>query len=210
MINIYYNNRNLGAEAVKYWNDRLKKYRTVSVIVGVILAVLGLLCLIFHFESVLVMAVIASIVILVVGVLEIVEYFRMPPYFRPAGILISGILNLVLGILLLTSAKEDMVGVFAFVFAIEMMIFGIESVSAASQLRFFGDSNSGLLTAEGIVSIILAVIFFLVPHTSVTFISIVAGVYLMAAGVGLIVYAIKAKELKLDEPADNSRVIDVQ
>lgn len=206
MFNIYFNDKSLADAAAEYWNKGLKKYRLVGLIGGIVLCVLGVLCLLFPFTSTAVMGYIASAAILVTGILSIIEYFRMPVFLHSAALLVPGIINVIVGILLLTSTKENMIVVFAFVIAFELLITGIEELSSASRLKYFGDTGYGWLIASGVISIVIAIIFMFLPRSSVA-ISVLVGIYLLAGGISLIVAAVKAKELKVDHSQD---VIDVK
>ena len=151
--------------------------------------VLGILCIAFPFSSAYVMEIIASLLILAFGIAEIVIYMNAPIYVRFGGSLISGILNVILGILLLTSPSEELFTAFAFLLAVNLLMVGIEELE---------------LMANSIINIIAAVIFLMVPKTSAAFLSLFVAIYLITGGVSLLIGCFNAKELKIDH-----EVIDV-
>lgn len=193
----YDNGRDYREEFRNFWNENVRKYRRHGLIAGIIMLVLGILCLFFPVRSMLVMEILASIALIVVGFLEIVGYMSVPVYLRLGGSLLSGILNVILGILLLTSSSEAMLATFAFLIAIEMMAFGISQLAAANRMKFYGASDTGWLTASGILNLVIACIFIFLPQASIA-ISIIIAIYLLIAGIALIYGAWNSRELHID------------
>ena len=204
MLKFYYNGEDLLDDAAKYWNKELKHTRIVGTIVGIVMLILGILCIAFPFSSAYVMEIIASLLILAFGIAEIVIYMNAPIYVRFGGSLISGILNVILGILLLTSPSEELFTAFAFLLAVNLLMVGIEELEIYAKIRFFNASGNGWLMANSIINIIAAVIFLMVPKTSAAFLSLFVAIYLITGGVSLLIGCFNAKELKIDH-----EVIDV-
>ena len=127
-----------------------------------------------------------------------------PIYVRFGGSLISGILNVILGILLLTSPSEELFTAFAFLLAVNLLMVGIEELEIYAKIRFFNAAGNGWLMANSIINIIAAVIFLMVPKTSAAFLSLFVAIYLITGGVSLLIGCFNAKELKIDH-----EVIDV-
>lgn len=194
-MNFYDNDQNYREQFRSFWNDNVKKFRTRSIIVGIILIILGVLCLTYPVDSLLVIEIIAAIAMICAGVYEIILYTKMPIFFRMGGGVVSGILNILLGVLLLTSSKESMFLTFAFIFSIEMLIVGIEEIAVYRRARFFGTEGAGWLLASGILSIIFAVVLAVLPQTSIA-IGILLAIYLLAGGITLVINGINAKNLK--------------
>lgn len=191
----YDRGKDYGEEVRDFWNQNVTKYRRRTIIIAVIMLVLGVLCFIFPVKSILLMEILASILIFIIGIFQIVSYFSTPSYLRLGGSLIGGILNLLLGFLLLTSSSEAMLYTFAFIFAIEMMICGIEELAGASRMRFFAAGRSTTwITVSGILNIICAVILIIMPQASVA-ISWIVAFYLLSGGITLLIAAIDAKKL---------------
>ena len=51
MLKFYYNGEDLLDDAAQYWNKELKHTRIVGTIVGIVMLVLGILCIAFPFSS---------------------------------------------------------------------------------------------------------------------------------------------------------------
>jgi uncharacterized membrane protein HdeD (DUF308 family) len=193
---LYDDNNNYRESFRQYWNSHVKKFRTYSLIAGIIMVVLGILCMVYPVTTMVVIEVLASIVLLAVGITELVSYFQTPVYIRFSGGLLNGILNVMLGIMLLTSPKEALLASYAWLFAIAMLMFGISELGMASRARFFGMTDTGSLTAGGVLSIIFAIILFFLPQASIA-VSYIIGLYLIVAGVNSLINAINAKEMKM-------------
>lgn len=189
------------------WNKRIKKVRRAELILGIIMIVIGLLCIFFPMDSVSVMGIIASAAIMIFGIYEIVEYFSLPVYFRMGGLLVSGILNLLTGVLLLTLRAEEMLTIFSFLFAIDILMLGIEEISMSSSVAWIGLGDSGWLIASGVINILVSLLFFFAPVTSMMAIGILVGIYLIIGGILMLVEFNKTKDAEIDKPDD---VIDIQ
>ncbi len=192
----YDNNTNYREEIKNYWNKNVKRYRNTALIAGIILLLLGILCCMFPVRSILVMEYIASFVLIIIGFFEIYGFSTLPIFLKTGGGLLTGILNVILGILLITSPKEEMMQTFAFLFAIDLMMFGIENCVAYSRTKFFGIQNSGWLLAEGVLNIALSIVFLFMPVTTIA-LSYVVAVYLIAAGIMLLYSFFSAKEIEI-------------
>lgn len=189
------------------WNKRIKKVRRTELILGIIMIIIGLLCIFFPMDSVSVMGIVASAAIMVFGIYEIVEFFSLPVYFRMGGLLVSGILNLLTGILLLALPSEDMLTVFSFLFAIDILIIGIEEISMSSTVGWIGLGDSGWLLASGIVNILVSLLFFFAPIASILAMGILVGIYLIIGGVMMLIEFSKTKDAEVKNDDD---VIDIQ
>ena len=71
---LYDNNTDYRESFRQYWNNNVKKFRTGSMIAGIVMIVLGILCMVFPVETIVVIEVIASIALLAVGIAEVAAY----------------------------------------------------------------------------------------------------------------------------------------
>lgn len=175
------------------WDRRLHSMRISGIILGVVMILLGILCLVFPVESVYVVEVIASAALIAFGILQIVEYIRLPFAYMIGGMLVSGILNIILGIMLLTSPTDAMLITFSFMFGIDLMCLGITQLSFSSALRFASAESYGWVIAQGIINIFVSLMFFLMPLSSSFALGVIAAVYLIIAGAMLLGASLKLK-----------------
>lgn len=182
------------------WNHELRSIRITSIIISLVLLALGVLCAIFPGKSIAALSVIASILIVVLGVFQIVCYCKLPILIRRVGTLVSGILNILLGILLLCSPIGVTLSTFIFMMGFMLISIGIEELVFSGTLKSFGVSGSGWLIANGIISILAALMFFFMPMmASVVAINYMIAAYLIVDGVTLLIEAISMKDLKAQE-----------
>ncbi len=192
----YDNGRDYREEFRNFWNDNVRRYRRHGLIAGIVMVVLGILCLIFPLRSMLFLEILASVALIVIGIMEIAGYMAIPVYLRLGGGVLSGILNVMLGVLLLTSPSETMLATFAFLIAINMMAWGISQLSAANRMRFFGAEDTGWLTVSGILNLIVALIFIFLPQASAA-ISILIAIYLLITGIIILYGSFRSRELHI-------------
>lgn len=192
----YDNGRDYREEFRNFWNDNVRRYRRHGLIAGIVMVVLGILCLIFPLRSMLFLEILASAALIVIGIMEIAGYMAIPVYLRLGGGVLSGILNVMLGVLLLTSPSEAMLATFAFLIAINMMAWGISQLSAANRMRFFGAEDTGWLTVSGILNLIVALIFIFLPQASAA-ISILIAIYLLITGIIILYGSFRSRELHI-------------
>ena len=180
------------------WNKQVKNFRVGGVIVGILMLILGIIACIYPVQTAVVVEVIAAILLLAFGIFEIAAHFSVPPMVRTGSGIVSGILNIIMAILLLTSPREDMLVSFSFLLAADLLFLGIEEISAAGKLSFLGVCGLGISTAGGVLKILFSFILILMPIASTAAASIVVGVYLIAAGISVLVSAFRAKEIKMN------------
>lgn len=192
----YDNGRDYREEFRNFWNDNVRRYRRHGLIAGIVMVVLGILCLIFPLRSMLFLEILASAALIVIGIMEIAGYMTIPVYLRLGGGVISGILNVMLGVLLLTSPSEAMLATFAFLIAINMMAWGISQLAAANRMRFFGAEDTRWLTVSGILNLIVALIFIFLPQASAA-ISILIAIYLLITGIMILYGSFRSGELHI-------------
>jgi len=183
------------------WNRKLKSVRVASFIAGFVMAALGVLCLIFKTESMTVLEIIASAVIIALGAVKVVFYFRFPIPFRSAGLLADGVLDAIIGILLISSPISISVTAYAFMFALVLMVFGIEEVELGHRLGFFTMGNYGWIIAGGFINIAASIALFLAPLYSGFVINYVLAFYLCAGGLDLIIDGFAMREMTVQSPS---------
>lgn len=179
-----------------FWNQNVKRYRTYSITAGIVMLVLGVLCLIYPFETIIAMEYAASLLLIVYGGYQLYAFTVLPVFLRTGGVLLSGILNIMLGILLLSGPQQSMMATYAYLFSVDLLMIGIEQCVAYNHMKYYGLPNTGWMLLEGVVNIVVAVIFLFMPQTTVA-ISLLVAVYLLVEGGTLLYSGISAKDLKV-------------
>lgn len=191
-----YNDDDLLYDIKNGWNQRMKSLRRTGFIIAVLMIAVGVLCLIWPVQSTYALELIASILILAVGIWQLVRYFKLPVIWRNGAGLISGILNIILGMLLVTSPAPDLLVSFGFLFGMDMLVLGFEQLSATGTLSAVGVSGTGWITLNAVLNIIVGLILLFSPITSVIAISIVVALYLIVGGITILIGCMKTKDIQ--------------
>ncbi len=179
------------------WNKRVRSIRITGIVVSAVMIVLGFLLWLFPSQSIGVIETIAAALIMVLGVYELVEFFTLPVVLQRGGILINSILNIVLGVMLLCSPAEVTIGTFAFFFGFLLLIFGTDLLAFSGKLGYFGVRGYGWVIALGVVSLCAAALFLILPLASTVALNYLMAIYLIIAGVTLLVKLISLQDLTI-------------
>ena len=194
---IFYNNNTDYSEAIRnFWNGNVRKYRIASIIAGIIMLVLGVLAIIWPLRTVVVMAYIMAAAFVVFGIAKILTYTKLPQYLRMGLVLLNGILDVLIGVMLVFSGTKAMVYTLAFFFAFELIATGIEEVAIGSRVKFFGYESSGNFTAGGVINIVVGSILLFMPGASLLTLSMIVVFFLITKGIVCIADGVRARELR--------------
>lgn len=178
------------------WNKRVKSIRTWGFIIAILMIVLGVLCTIKPLQTTYALEVVVSAALVVFGIWGIVHYIKLPVMLRSGVTLASSILNIILGIMLLTSPADDVLTSFGFLFGLSMMMSGFEEVTQTGALHAFGIMETGWMTFNGVLNIICGIVLLCSPMASVFAVSFIIAFYLLVDGITLLVACIKSKNLE--------------
>ena len=183
-------------ELIDRWNSRRKKIRAIYFIIAAILIIAGILTAIFPVRIFIVIQCLAAAAIIIVGIYHFIAFSSMTYYFRDYTLLLSGILNVLMGVLIMIMPLTLTVQVITFMFAFVLLFSGFQKLSLSSRLKYFGIPHTGSLTFSGILNIILAVIFILLPFISALALNYILAAYLILTGIVLLIEAISMQEIK--------------
>ena len=177
-------------ELIDTWNRRRKKMRTAYFIMAAVLLIAGVLTAVFPVGIFAVIQYFAALAVIIIGIYHFVAFASMTYYFKDYMLLLSGILNVLIGVMLFVMPVTLTVHVITFMLAFLLIFSGAEKLSMASRLRYFRIPHTGSLTFSGILNIILAVIFLLLPFVSALALNYILAAYLLLTGAALLVEAI--------------------
>ena len=193
---LYYDNGQNYKDSVRnFWNQNVKKYRITAIISGIIMLVLGIMGIIWPLQSTIILAYVIAAAMIVFGIVKIVGYTKTPAYLRTGLALASGILDLLLGVMLIFSGTEVMLYTLSYFFAFELIIAGIEELTFGNRVRFYGFDASGGFTFSGILNIIIGTVLLFMPGASLLTMSMMVIIFLITKGILLIVDGVKAGKL---------------
>lgn len=184
-------------ELVDTWNKGRKKIRTTYLIIAAVLILAGILTAVFPAGIFAVIQYIAAAAVIVIGIYHFVAYASMTYYFKDGMLIMSGILNILIGIMLFIMPVALTVQVITFMLAFILIFSGAQKISFASRLKYFRIRHTGSLTFSGVLSIILAVIFLLLPFVSALTLNSILAAYLIITGIALFGEALGMHRLSL-------------
>ena len=121
---------------------------------------------------------------------------QTPEFFRNGTQLATGILNAILGVLLLTLPSSILAGTTVYLLAFLLIMTGIERISFARQMRYYQIPASSMGTATGVLNIILGIAFLFMPLMSSLVISYMLAAYLIVIGITLVVEGVSIKPIE--------------
>lgn len=180
---------------VDRWNTRLKKTRVTLAVLGVLLVAAGGLVMAAPYGMYVFAQAAAGIALIIQGAGHVFSYFDTPEFFRSTTRLVSGILNVVLGILFLALPVFLTAGTLVFLLAFLFILTGAERLSFAHHMRYFELPNAPVCTVTGVINIVLGVVFLLMPVVTTVVLPYIVAAYLMVGGVSLLIEAISIKHI---------------
>ena len=77
------------------------------------------------------------------------------------------------------------------------MVFGIHKIALAHKLSWVGIQNDGWVIASGVLNIIAAVVFIVLPMVSSIMLNYMIAAYLLVGGVSLLIETAAMKDFKI-------------
>lgn len=188
-------NHDYVSDYIDQWNRQIRATKIWMAVIGIALVITGLASAIAPFSMYAFIQTFAAVALIMHGASHLVSYFQTPQFFRNGATLASGLLNALLGILLLVLPATLTAGTIVFLLAFLLVTMGIERISFAQNMKYYqlGGSTAGMIT--GIVDIVLGIVFALMPLFASAAISILISAYLVVAGVALIVESLSIKRI---------------
>lgn len=177
------------------WNERVSQAKVWMIVLGALLVVIGVLSVVVPFGFYTFVQIAIGAALLLHGVGQIGSYFRTPDFFRNSTLAVAGVLNALLGALLLALPSYLTATTLVYPFAFLFIVTGVERLSFAHQMEYFRISNSTLGTVTGVINIILGCAFILMPAISSLLLSYVVAAYLVAIGATLLIEALSLKRI---------------
>ena len=181
---------------VERWNAGLRKARAWTIGIGVLLVIAGLATAMAPYSIYALIQSLAAAALIVGGVAEVFSYARTPELFRSPTMLVLGVLNAILGVLLLALPAYLTVGTVVFLLAFMFIISGAERVTFARRMRYFDLPDTGLTTVTGVLNIVFGVVFLLMPAMTGMVFSYVIAAYLVVCGASLLAEAISMRPIE--------------
>ena len=192
----------------------LKKVFNISIISSVLLFLFGLILAVNAEGFIKSITVAIGVVLLLIGVFPVIDYFR----YRKEGLgasvgLISGIFNIVCGLMLLIN--EDLLMILIPVFiGVWMIINGINKIQVSFEIKDLGEKSWIITFIYSILIIVLGGYFIVNPISGATtvtsFIGIILCIYAVLDIIDCVIIKVKVKNFKKDLDKIENNVVDEQ
>ncbi len=183
-------------EYVSCWNRELRKKRITNVLAALVLIAAGVLCVLFPADVYQVVQWIVGVLILY-ALFEIVDYFSMTDYFRDMMLLPIALIALMLGIVFIMAPPYLGAVAVVFLSAVVLLFSGAQKLSMASRLRYFRITHAYSMTFCGVLSVIAALLLFIMPMAGVMMLNLMIAAFLIVSGALLLIEAICMRKINL-------------
>ena len=182
-------------ELKEKWNRQVKKVKIGCLILSTIMIVAGICCIIYPLETFNVMKIIISIVFISFGIYHMIAYCMSSVYFKEPINIITGLIHILFGVLLIKMPPEITAMSLTLMLAILLLFSGAEKISFSRRLSLFGLWDTSKYMYSGILNIVLAVVFIILPISSVLVINYIIAAYMIVHGISLLIEALAMKKL---------------
>ena len=79
------------------------------------------------------------------------------------------------------------------------MIFGVNKITFANKLHFFGIFDYSWVIASGVLNILAAAVFLIIPLISIVMLNTALAGYLAVGGITLLVEVVTMKNMKIED-----------
>ena len=181
---------------VERWNASVRRTRTWTIVIGVLLVLAGIASAVAPLSIYALIQGVVAAALIAGGIGETVSYARTPELFRSPTMLVMGVLNALLGVMLLALPAYLTAGTVVFLLAFLFIISGAERITYARRMRYFGLPDSGLTTFTGVLNVVCGVAFLLMPAFSGVVIGYVIAAYLIVGGASLVVEGVSMRSIE--------------
>ena len=181
---------------VERWNASVRRTRTWTIVIGVLLVLAGIASAVAPLSIYALIQGVVAAALIAGGIGETVSYARTPELFRSPTMLVMGVLNALLGVMLLALPAYLTAGTVVFLLAFLFIISGAERITYARRMRYFGLPDSGLTTFTGVLNVVCGVAFLLMPAFSGVVIGYVIAAYLIGGGASLVVEGVSMRPIE--------------
>lgn len=158
--------------------------RWLELIAGILMIVAGIVSFTLPLTFAAGLVWVMSFAVLLGGIIMLVFYIRNRGSLGlSAGLLLSAILDIILGLLLVFSGTIAAGAAFAYVIAIWFLLAGILRILWGIQVKGTGYPRWWVSLVVGILTVILAIIVLFNPLLTILTLSILVGIYVLVIGI---------------------------
>lgn len=186
-------------EAEELLIKRVKQHKIIGCIIAACLVVLGILILVMPADAWFAINYGVAVGIILMGIFELIVFFRTAGAYRNEGALASGILLVVMGLVIFALSAGDpsnqatLLAIFAAVLGFFALYRGIMQFFSFSRFKKLDEKDTGWLMLSGILNVIIGVLMVFLPFAGLLAVGVVLGLYLVVGGVALMAEAVSGK-----------------
>lgn len=195
-MNMFDSNFDYTGDFIDRWNGSVKRTRIWMIVFAVLLILAGVFAAAAPYSLYALIQGVASVAFLVLGIVQIGSFILTPELFRSATSVVMGVLNVLLGICLMTLPAYLTAQTLVFLLAFLFIMTGIERISFSHRMKYFQLPHTGMGMATGIINIILGVVFLLLPMVSSLVLSYIVAAYLVVGGATLLIEALAMRRIE--------------
>lgn len=159
---------------------RVKTAKWLSFVSGVIMILLGVVYLLNPKAGALTLVRLIGILILVMGILRIVRYFTSE-YFRFGGVLVSGIVDTLVGVLILFNVPVAALS-FSLLLALWVLVGGLFSIAKSLDLKRIQIPFWWIQLLSGVISTVFGVMLLGNTTLSAFYVSLLVAIHMFVTG----------------------------
>lgn len=157
----------------------------VNLIVGICMIGIGILFLCWPIASNYAAMVLATIAFIIYGGYQIYIYIRTPRDYKDGWLLASGIIDIIVGFVILWDSPRGMYLTFAFLLGILSLYEGFIQCFNSGRIRRAKQSGAGWVLISGIMFIAMGIFFLITPFAATWAMAYVIAIYLIVGGIAL-------------------------
>ena len=163
----------------------LRGNRTIAVIAGIALVLLGILFFVRPLTIILFAGIFVVIGLLLYGAYLIIAFIAAPQSFRNGWQLAQGIIMTACAAAILVSGAASIIELFSILLGVVALIIGVSKIVGHAAVR--GIQGAGFILASGIINTLLALFLIFTPFVAAAAVGMVEGIYLCVTGVAFII-----------------------
>ena len=179
------------------WNRGLKAGKVFFIILAVLMILAGIATFVYPLNLYTVVQAAVAAALLVHGFMQVVSFVRATGLFKDPMLVVTGVLNILLGVVLLMLPSLFTATTLSFIMGMMLIMIGAERISHASHMRYFGMTGTGVTTVSGVLNVILGIVFLLAPLFSSVVLSYLVSAYLVGTGLTLLIEAVSMRRIEL-------------
>ena len=181
---------------VERWNAGIRHARLWVIVIGALLVIAGIVAAAAPMSVYAFVQGFVAAALILGGLGQVASYVHTPELFRSPTLLVMGVLNALLGIMLLVLPSYLTAGTIVLLLAFLFIIFGAERITYARRMRYFGLPNAGMATVTGVLNVACGLVFIMMPSFSGLMIGLVLATYLIVGGASLIVEGVSMRPIE--------------